>query len=248
MLLMNKKTSAFKFEAIGPNSNKAHADFGKQTAGGSALYWGILFNSNGKIYKIQGDNSNKMYSGDYWGYWVMTEYIQTSMKMWTHVITNEKDAHITLKKEEDALKAEQDTWKREFASRIMKYGGDLIDNFNGTGYRFAKNEKFIAVRYNVMKSEMNYWTFYQNNMDRAYETFGKQIKMWATRNYKDTRWDPEEYFLFGNNKMLLSSLATTNEPSQEQYVETDAACLKRAWTDQLSSSNARCYLDRYPDL
>lgn len=75
MLLMNKKTSAFKFEAVGPNSNNAHGNFTAKTGGGAALYWGILFNSNGKIYKIQGDNSNKMYKGDYWGYWVMTEYI-----------------------------------------------------------------------------------------------------------------------------------------------------------------------------
>ena len=32
--------------------------------------------------------------------------------------------------------------------------------------------------------------------------------MWATRNYKDVRYNPEEYFLFGNNRMLLSSLST----------------------------------------
>lgn len=99
------------------------------------------------------------------------------MKMWTTWVHDEKGASITLKKEEDAIKAEQDAWKREvMASRIMKYGGDLIDNFNGTGYRFAKNEKFIGIRFNTVKNEMNYWSFYQNNMDRAYETFGKQIK------------------------------------------------------------------------
>lgn len=52
MLLMNKKTSALKFESVGQNSNKAHGAFTDKTGGGSALYWGILFNSNGKIYKI----------------------------------------------------------------------------------------------------------------------------------------------------------------------------------------------------
>jgi hypothetical protein len=46
-------------------------------------------------------------------------------------------------------------------------------------------------------------------MDRAYESFGKTIKTWAARNYKDTRYNPEEYFLFGNNRLLLSSLETT---------------------------------------
>jgi hypothetical protein len=62
----------------------------------------------------------------------------------------------------------------------MTYGENLIDNFNGTGYMFAKNEKFIGIRYDVIKSEINYWSFYSNNMDQAYEIFGKQIKMWAT--------------------------------------------------------------------
>lgn len=91
----------------------------------------------------------------------------------------------------------------------MKYGGELIDNFNGTGYMFAKNEKFIGIRFNMMKSEINFWTYYATNMDMGYEYFGKQIKSWATRNFKDTRYNPEEYFLFGNNRLLLSSLSTT---------------------------------------
>lgn len=211
MLLMNKATSALKIEAIGANSNKAYQTFGTKTAGGSAAYWGVLFNSNGKIYKIVGDNSNKIYTGDYWGYWVMTEYIQTSMKMWTTYVHNEQECHIVLKKEEDARKAERDAWKREFATRIMRYGEDLIDNFNGTGYRFAKNEKFFGIRYNTAKSEINYWSYFQNNMDRAYEQFGKQIVLWASQMYKDTRYDAEEYFLFGNNRLLLSSLSTTNQ-------------------------------------
>lgn len=183
MLLMNKATSALKLEALGVNSNKAHQSFGAKTAGGAATYWGVLFNSNGKIYKIVGDNSNKVYTGDYWGYWVITEYIQTSMSMWTTWVHNEHECHITLKKEEDAKKAEDDAWRRDFAMRIYNYGVDLIDNFNGTGYRFAKNEKFIGIRYNVIKSEINYWSFFQNNMDRAYENFGAQIANWAARNY-----------------------------------------------------------------
>jgi hypothetical protein len=98
------------------------------------------------------------------------------MQRWTTYVHNEQECHIVLKKEEDARKLEQDTWKKEFATRIMRYGDDLIDNFNGTGYRFAKNEKFIGIRYNALKNEINYWSFFQNNMDRAYETFGKQIK------------------------------------------------------------------------
>ena len=113
----------------------------------------------------------------------------------------------------------------------MRYGEDLIDNFNGTGYRFAKNEKFVGIRYNAMKNEINYWSYFQNNMDRGYEQFGKQIKMWATRNYQDTRHNPEEYFLFGNNRLLLSSLSTISQ--EEDGMNNTNAVIGWAYDKQL---------------
>ena len=75
----------------------------------------------------------------------------TYRKMWITWVRTEGEASIVLKKEADAKKEADGVWRREFATRIMRYGGDLIDNFNGTGYMFAKNEKFIAIRYNVIK-------------------------------------------------------------------------------------------------
>lgn len=100
-----------------------------------------------------------LYRGENWGYWCWTEWIMSTKKLWTTWVHTEKEGGIILKKEQLALKEADDDWRRGFATRIMKYGGDLIDNFNGTGYRFAKNEKFIGIRYNVIKSEINYWTF-----------------------------------------------------------------------------------------
>jgi hypothetical protein len=32
---------------------------------------------------------------------------------------------------------------------MITYGDDLMQNFNGTGYRFLKVERFRAVRYNL---------------------------------------------------------------------------------------------------
>jgi hypothetical protein len=206
---MNKKSRAMSIEGLGGDQKSALKVFSGKTSGEKASFWGVLFHSNGKIHKIVGDNSNKLYKGDYWGYWFMTEYFTTQLKMWTTWVTSEKQASIMLKKELDAMNAERDNYRKDFASRIMRYGTDLIDNFNGTGYMFAKNEKFIGIRYNTERTDMNFWSYYATNMDRAYETFGKHIKTWATRNYKDTRYEPEEYFLFGNNRMLLSSLSTT---------------------------------------
>jgi hypothetical protein len=131
------------------------------------------------------------------------------MKWWVTWVHTESECGIVLKKTQLAKKAEDDAWRRDFATRIMRYGEDLMDNFNGTGYMFAKNEKFIGIRYNVVKNQMSYVSYYASNMDRAYEGWGKALKWWATRNYQNVKYDPEEYFLFGNNRMLLNSLSTT---------------------------------------
>lgn len=50
----------------------------------------------------------------------------------------------------------------------MQYGANLIQNFNGTGYRFLKREKFIGIRYDLQRPSINYWTFYAYNMENAY--------------------------------------------------------------------------------
>jgi hypothetical protein len=52
-------------------------------------------------------------------------------------------------------------------------------------------------------------------MDEAYGIFGQTIGKWAVRNYANTRFEPEEYFLFGNNRLLLSSLSTSNYTAAE---------------------------------
>ena len=210
MLLKNKKSGAFLNEGLGSASNKAYKTFGEKVSGNSALFWGILYHSNGKIYKINGDTTNKdlYYRGENWGYWVLSDWIMTQRKTWTTWVHTEKECNIVLKKEEDERKAQDAAWRKEHALRIMKYGGDLIDNFNGTGYKFARNEKFIAIRFDVVRSQINAWSYYATNMDLGYEKFGKTIKGWATTKYKDIRYNPEEYFLFGNNRLLLSSLST----------------------------------------
>ncbi len=58
MLLKDKKSGDFKNEGLGANQNAALKSFGTKTSGKSAEYWGILYHSNGKIYKINGDTSN----------------------------------------------------------------------------------------------------------------------------------------------------------------------------------------------
>jgi hypothetical protein len=84
----------------------------------------------------------------------------TEMKWWITWVHSEKEAGIVLKKEMAAKAAAESEWRKSFATRIMRYGENLIDNFNGTGYRFAKDEKFIGITYNVIRPEMNYWSYY----------------------------------------------------------------------------------------
>jgi hypothetical protein len=64
MLLMSRADKSFKLEPLGAGQDKAFKTFGEKCAGGSAEYWGVLFNTNGKLYKIIGDSSNKMFKGD----------------------------------------------------------------------------------------------------------------------------------------------------------------------------------------
>ena len=98
------------------------------------------------------------------------------------------------------------TKRKEIASRIITYGDDLMQNFNGTGYRFLKLERFMAIRYNLETGAITHWGINAWNMDDAYEQFGRTLMSWGKRNHANTGYQPEEYFLFGNDRLLLSSL------------------------------------------
>jgi hypothetical protein len=57
---------------------------------------------------------------------------------------------------------------------------------------------------------MNAW-----NMKQAYKDFGNRINGWIGQQ-KNNRREPEEYFLFGNNRLLLSTLdSDTNRTYME---------------------------------
>ena len=89
----------------------------------------------------------------------------------------------------------------------MAYGTDIADNFDGTGYKFLQREKFFGIRYDLSKPAINFWTFYATNMDKAYDQFGNYLQ----RAAKIKNYNPEEYFLFGNNRLLLTSLETAEK-------------------------------------
>jgi hypothetical protein len=84
MLLKDRTSGEFTNEGLGANSNAAYTAFGAKTSGSSAGYWGIMYNSNGKIYKINGDTSSKnmLFRGENWGWWCWSEWIMTYRKMW----------------------------------------------------------------------------------------------------------------------------------------------------------------------
>ena len=126
--------------------------------------------------------------------------------MFAGPIHSEKEAGIILESEHKAHLAEIAAKRKEIASRIITYGDDLMQNFNGTGYRFLKAEVFRAVRYNLETGGIAYWNINAWNMDSAYEQFGRTLMSWGKRNYANTGYQPEEYFLFGNDRLLLSSL------------------------------------------
>jgi len=107
-------------------------------------------------------------------------------KMFVEPCTNEKDAKIILKLDEEKRIADLKQKRQEVASRVIAYGQDLKDSFNGTGYRFLKQELFRGVRYNIEKDAVTYWNFYAWNMDTAYEKFGNQLINWGKRNYANT--------------------------------------------------------------
>jgi hypothetical protein len=69
-----------------------------------------------------------------------------------------------------------------------------------------KQELFRGVRYNLDTGGITYWNMYSWNMDDAYDQFGNTIMAWGKRNLANTGYQPEEYFLFGNDRLLLSSL------------------------------------------
>jgi hypothetical protein len=64
-----------------------------------------------------------------------------------------------------------------------------------------KKEKFVGIRYDVQKAAITHWTFYAHNMDNAYDQYSKYIVTLVSNK----QYTPEEYFLFGNDRLLLSS-------------------------------------------
>ena len=125
--------------------------------------------------------------------------------------------------------------RKEIASRITAYGEDLMQNFNGTGFRFLKANLFRAVRYNIETGSISYWNINAWNMDSAYEQFGKTLMSWCKRNYANTGYQPEEYFLFGNDRLLLSSLEVA-KPMEDGTNITEAA-IGYAWANHLININ-----------
>ena len=207
ILLGDMKSGQIKFEGVGKDKATAFAKFSQYTEGDKAMYYGVLFHADGTIHKIsRSESQDPLHKGENDAYVLFSEYFMLIRKWFTSAVRSEKDAGmITWKvrnEEIAALKAE----RQQFAQRILTWGNTLMTNFNGTGYRFARNEAFIGIRYNTISSSINYWKFYARNMDDAYETFGRQISRWARRNFNNYKMEPEEYFLFGNNKLLLSSI------------------------------------------
>jgi hypothetical protein len=69
--------------------------------------------------------------------------------MFKKQVASEKDGHFWLKSDqEEKLKAEQVERELRYA-RMAPYANDLINNFNGTGHRFAKYQQFYGISYSL---------------------------------------------------------------------------------------------------
>ena len=100
-------------------------------------------------------------------------------KMFISYVKSEADAGLWTMKMENERVIKMQAYRKEFATRIINWGNNLYSNFNGTGYKFAKSENFVGFRYNVERSSVNYWVYYQWSMENAYENFGKWISNWG---------------------------------------------------------------------
>jgi hypothetical protein len=175
-ILKDKSSGLVKQEPMGTNGNEATKKFDEKTRGAKATHTGILYHANGNIYRIApADPKNAkdpVHKGENDALVAFTEYFFKVKKMFTGPIKSEKEAGIILESEHKAHLAEVASKRKEIAQRIIAYGDDLKQNFNGTGWRFLKQEHFRAVRYNLETGAINYWNIYAWNMDNAYDQFG----------------------------------------------------------------------------
>jgi len=172
-ILKDKDSGLVKLEPEGVKGAEVTKKFDEKTRGAKATHVGILYHANGNIYRISpGDPKNikePLKKGENEAYIAFAEYFIKVKKMFVGPMHSEKEAGIILESEHKAHLAEIAAKRKEIASRITTYGDDLMQNFNGTGYRFLKAEVFRAVRYNLETGGIAYWNINAWNMDSAYE-------------------------------------------------------------------------------
>lgn len=67
------------------------------------------------------------------------------------------------------------------------------------------------------------------NLKQAYIDFGNRVKGWTAQQVKGHR-EPEEYYLFGNNRLLLSTLESdTNRAYLEDVTNITQAAIGAAF-------------------
>lgn len=172
-ILKDKDSGLVKQEAMGIKGAEVTKKFDEKTRGAKATHTGILYHANGNIYRIApGDPKNikePLKKGENEAYIAFAEYFIKVKKMFAAPVTKEKDAGIILESEHQAYLADVKAKRKEIAQRIITYGDDLMQNFNGTGYRFLKLERFRAIRYNLETGAIAQWAINAWNMDSAYE-------------------------------------------------------------------------------
>ena len=158
---------------MGINGGQVTKKFDEKTRGAKATHTGILYHANGNIYRIApGDPKNlkePLKKGENEALITFAEYFLKVKKMFVGPMHSEKEAGIILESEHKAHLLEIAAKRKEIAQRIITYGDDLMQNFNGTGYRFLKAERFRAVRYNLETGAIGNWNINAWNMDNAYE-------------------------------------------------------------------------------
>ena len=189
-VLKDKASGLVKLEPMGINGGEVTKKFDLKTRGSKATHTGVLYHANGNIYRIAPADSkaaiDPLHKGENDALVAFAEYFMKVKKMFVGPIHSEKEAGIILESEHKAYLAEIVSKRKEIASRIIAYGDDLMQNFNGTGYRFLKAELFRAIRYNLETGAISYWNINAWNMDNAYEQFGRTLMSWGKRNYANT--------------------------------------------------------------
>ena len=209
-VLKDKAEETIKLEAMGTKGGEVTKKFDEKTKGKDATHTGVLYHSNGNIYRIAPADAKlakeAIHRGQNDALLAFAEYFIKTKKLFTSSVHSEKEASIWLETEWKEHLLYIANRRKEIAQRITAYGEDLMQNFNGTGYRFLKAERFYAGRYNLETGATTHWGINAWNMDSAYQQFGRTLMSWGKRNYANTGYQPEEYFLFGNDRMLLTSL------------------------------------------